>query len=96
MKRLPPNVIAYKRTPEFTERSIPQALLGSHTTKVGVWGLIVVLEGSLIYRILEPAVEEVLLTANSKGVVEPAVRHQVAPLERVRFYVEFYRGSEQS
>jgi len=91
MKALPPNVVAYKRTPEFTEHSVPNALLGSHTTKVGVWGLIVILEGSLIYRILEPQVEEVLLTPRSKGVVEPAVPHQVAPVDRVRFYVEFYR-----
>ena len=58
MKALPANVFPYKRTPEFTESTVPAGLLRSHDTKDGVWGKIVVLEGTLLYRILEPAREE--------------------------------------
>jgi tellurite resistance-related uncharacterized protein len=92
MKSLPPNVFPYKRTPDFTESTVPAGLLRSHDTKDGVWGKIVVLEGTLLYLILEPQVEEILLTANRFGVVEPTVKHEVVPSPGVRFYVEFHRS----
>jgi tellurite resistance-related uncharacterized protein len=91
MKSLPTNVFPYKRTPEFTEITVPASLLRSHDTKDGVWGKIVVLEGTLLYRILEPQIEEILLSSNRCGVVEPTVRHEVVPSAGVRFYVEFHR-----
>ncbi len=91
MKTLPTNVIAYKRTPDFTESTVPAGLLRSHNTKEGVWGKIVVVEGALLYRILEPEVEEILLSSERWGVVEPTVRHEVVPVAGVRFYVEFHR-----
>ncbi len=91
MKSLPPNVSAYRRTPEYSESTVPAGLLRRHTTKAGVWGLIQVLEGSLRYRILEPDGEEHVLTPGSPGVVEPDVPHEVEPLGAVRFLVEFHR-----
>lgn len=91
MKTLPANAVAYKRTSEFTEASVPSGLLRSHTTKEGAWAKIVVLEGALTYRILDPAVEEVVLTPERQGVVEPTIRHEVVPHPGVRFYVEFHR-----
>lgn len=91
MKTLPSDVVAYKRTPEFMATTVPAGLLRSHSTKAGTWGLIVVLEGALTYRILEPVVEEVRLGPSTCGVVEPTVRHEVVPEPGVRFYVEFYR-----
>lgn len=90
MKTLPPDVSAYKRTPEFTETTVPNGLLKDHTTKEGVWGKIVVLEGELEYVIQEPELEVVQLTPDFFGVVEPTVRHHVKPSGKVRFYVEFY------
>ena len=91
MKMLPNDVLPYKRTPEFTERTVPAALLRSHDTKNGVWGKIIVLEGTLLYRILEPEVEEIALSQGRFGVVEPTVKHEVVPSPGVRFYVEFHR-----
>ena len=35
--------------------------------------------------------EIILLNAETIGVVEPTVRHEVKPRGKVRFYVEFYR-----
>jgi len=90
MKTLPLHVVAYKRTPEFDESSVPKGLLNDHQTKAEVWGKIVVLEGCLLYRINEPW-EEISLNKDTYGIVEPEVLHQVKPLGRVRFYVEFYR-----
>lgn len=91
MKPLPDDVLAYKRTPEFTERTVPPGLLHEHRTKASVWAKIVVLEGRLQYTIHEPEHEVVILDPATFGVVEPAMRHEVKPLGTVRFYVEFHR-----
>lgn len=91
MKRLPAGMSPYKRTPDFTQDTVPAGLLHGHTTKEGVWARIIVAEGSLRYRILEPELEEILLGPSLPGIVEPSVQHEVQPLGPVRFYVEFYR-----
>ena len=92
MKTLPADVVSYRRTPEFTESSVPAALLRSHTTKPAVWAQIRVVEGELRYRIFGPSPESHVLTPNVPGVVEPEVPHEVEPVGRVRFYVEFFRA----
>jgi tellurite resistance-related uncharacterized protein len=91
VKPLPPDVNAYQRTGEFSETTVPAALLRRHTTKPAVWGCIRVLEGSLLYRILEPQLEETTLSPGIDGVVEPEIPHEVRPLGAVRFFVEFLR-----
>jgi tellurite resistance-related uncharacterized protein len=94
---LPANVRPYRRTPEFTEATVPQSLLKAHTTKEDAWALIHVLEGRLAYRIEDPRrpVSETVLTAQTPpGVIEPTIRHAVEPLGPVRFYVEFHRREE--
>jgi tellurite resistance-related uncharacterized protein len=93
VKHLPPDVVVYRRTAEFSESTLPAGLRRRHTTKPGVWGRICVLEGSLRYRILEPAQEEHVLSAGLPGIVEPEVPHEVEPVGRVRFFVEFLRAS---
>lgn len=91
MKQLPNNVSPYKRTPEFTEENVPAGLLCAHQTKESVWGKIVILEGKLQYTILEPEQEVVILDESLYGIVEPTILHEVKPLGKVRFYVEFHR-----
>lgn len=91
---LPPDAQPYSRTAEFDEATVPAGLLRSHTTKAGAWGLIHVLEGRLAYRITDPRrppAETVLTPDLPPGVVEPTILHEVEPLGRVRFYVEFHR-----
>ena len=94
MKELPATAILYKKTPEFTEETVPAGLLKAHQTKDGTWGKIKVTEGQLRYRILEPEFEEVILSCDNYGVVEPTVLHEVEPEGKVHFHVEFYRESE--
>jgi len=89
MKSLPTGARGYQQTPEFTEATVPAGLLRRHSTKPGVWGRIHLLEGALRYRILEPEFEEVELKPGLDGIVEPEVPHEVEPIGRVRFYVEF-------
>lgn len=91
MKSLPADVAPYQRTEEFTQSTVPPGLERRHNTKAGVWARICVVEGKLLYRILEPVVEERVLVSGSDGIVEPQVDHQVEIDEPVRFFVEFYR-----
>ena len=91
MKQIPSDAVAYQRTAEFTEHTVPAGLLRNHNTKTGVWGRIVISEGSLLYRIAGTDTEETVLHAGLDGVVEPGVLHEVALLGPVRFHVEFLR-----
>jgi tellurite resistance-related uncharacterized protein len=93
-ERLPAGLEAYRRTPEFSEESVPEGLLRDHSTKAGVWGLIRIVEGQLLYRVTDRrrAPTERLLDAGDRpGVVEPEILHKVEPTGRVRFFVEFFR-----
>jgi tellurite methyltransferase len=88
---IPDAFVAYKRTPELTEVTIPAGLRRNHATKAGVWGRIVVVEGRLRCRIA--GVNRVVeLSPDRAGIVEPQVVHHVEPIGRVRFFVEFYRA----
>ena len=88
----PDDLVAYKRTPEFTAETIPNGLRRDHSTKQGVWARIVVLEGRLRYRVdAWDATFE--LTSAQNGIVVPEVPHHVAPLGPVRFYVEFHHAA---
>jgi tellurite methyltransferase len=88
----PDGLVAYQRTAEFTEATMPAGLRRDHTTKAGVWAEIRVLEGRLRYRV--PSLgREFALDAATPGVVLPEVAHHVEPDGAVRFYVEFSRRS---
>lgn len=91
MQSLPSTVEYYRRTPEFTEVTVPDGLRKAHRTRAGVWGRIAVLEGRLIYRIHASPAEEFRLDRDNPGVIEPGVEHEVEPLGQVRFLIEFYR-----
>ena len=91
MKQLPESATSYKKTPEFTEDTIPAGLLKAHQTKEGTWGKINVTEGQLLYRILEPEHEEVVLSPERFGVVESTVLHEIEAMGQLRFHVEFFR-----
>lgn len=89
MQGLPDGLTPYRRTPVFGADGIPAGLLREHRTRPGVWALIHVLEGRLLYRILDPPSEREL-SPGTPGVVRPGQPHEVAPLGPVRFFVEFH------
>ena len=91
MKSLPSDVSGYSKSQTFSESSIPQSLRNSHQTKTDTWARIVLLEGKLLYRILAPKIEEIELSPEKPGIIEPTIPHEVAAIGPVRFYVEFYR-----
>ncbi|MCP9930680.1 DUF1971 domain-containing protein [Cyanobium sp. AMD-g] len=89
---LPGGLTAYKRTPTFDAETVPAGLRAQHSTKAGVWARVVVLEGSLPFRLLEPDEEMVVLTPERPGIVAPTQLHRAEPGPGVRFYVEFHRA----
>ena len=92
---LPEGLAPYRRTPDFTEATLPAALRADHDTKPGTWGLIHVAAGRLCYRVTDPRrapSERILTPGEPPGVVEPTIRHHVEPLGPVRFHVEFWRA----
>lgn len=91
---LPPEVAPYRRTPDFTEQTLPAGLRRDHSTKPGVWALIHVLEGRLRY--CAPAWNhDVVLEPGEVGIIAPQVAHFVEPAGAVRMFVEFHAGPEQ-
>lgn len=71
--------------------SVPGGLLNAHRTKVRTWGKIVALEGQLLSRILQTAIAEYVLNLEYYGVVEPELLHEVEPMGKVSFKVEFHK-----
>lgn len=86
----PENFSAYKKSPIFTESTIPKALLSSHSTKQGVWAKINILQGQLKYFMESPINKEDILDSTHLGIIVPEVIHRVEPVGSVSFYVEFY------
>ena len=79
----------YKSTPVFDETSLPAGLRRDHSTKAGVWGVIRVLEGELLF---ERAGETRTLTPSSPALILPEEKHRVEPLGPMRMRVDFYHA----
>lgn len=90
---MPESFIPYKKTPVFTENSIPAGLRKDHSTKAGVWAKIVITAGRLRYYV-EALNAEAELSPVRPGIVVPGVLHRVEPVGTVRFFVEFYRAPD--
>jgi tellurite resistance-related uncharacterized protein len=90
---LPPGLVAYRRTAEFTANTVPQALLQAHSTKQGTWGMLHVLAGKMTYRVDDPrrSWSEVVLGAGEIAIIEPTILHEVEVPGGTRFFVEFSR-----
>ena len=85
------NAVPCRSTPVFDEATLPQALRFQHSTKAGVWGVIRVIEGELLYTCLDPAGER-LLSPGVHAVVEPQQLHFVTPVGAMKMQVDFYDG----
>ena len=76
---LPAGLTPYKRTSTFDAETVPAGLRVEHSTKAGVWARVVVLQGSLPFRMLEPDEELVVLTPERPGIVAPTQLHRAGP-----------------
>ena len=92
-KTLPPGFVAYSRSPDFTPATLPARLQAAHFTKSGVWALLHVLEGKVLYQLEPPHSGEQLVSAGECVVIESGVLHRASFVEPGRLYVEFYRAA---
>ena len=79
----------YRTTPVFDEDSLPAGLRRDHRTKAGVWGVIRVLEGEVVFTRLMPR-DEQRLSPGRPGLILPEQPHFVTPAGSMRMQVEFY------
>jgi tellurite resistance-related uncharacterized protein len=86
----PDGLVAYKRTPEFTEQTIPAGLQKDHTLKIGAWGRICIVSGSLTYTVEDAMPKSFELDTETSGTIAPGVRHHLTVKGQVVFYVEFF------
>ena len=90
MKQLPDNVSSYNKSQSYTDKSTPGMMKKDHRTRAGVWAKIVVMKGSIIYRI-EDDPESYTLSPVHPGIIEPAVFHKIDPQAGTKFHLEFFR-----
>ena len=89
----PEGFAAYKRTPEFTETTVPAGLTRNHTTKRGVWARLHVVSGELDYHVEAPVDRSFRVAAGASEVIVPELPHRVGVIGAVCFYVEFWRAA---
>ena len=91
-RELPGGLVQTKQTPEFTSANFPEALGRDHSTKAGVWGVLNVTAGAVIFR--DKALREMReVKAGETQVILPESVHSAEPTYDARFYVQFFRAS---
>ncbi|WP_263322161.1 DUF1971 domain-containing protein [Endozoicomonas sp. Mp262] len=89
MTKLPSSVTPYKKTTIFTSDNIPKAFLKEHSTAPGTWGILHIIEGTLIFCDDETG-QEYPLAKDKKMVIAPTKRHHLKLSGYAEIYVEFY------
>jgi len=88
---LPPGARHYSSSPHFTEVTVPAKLLELHRTKPGVWGRLVVEQGTLGFIEPGPPERARRLRPGDSEIIVPERPHRVALEGPVCFLIEFYR-----
>lgn len=86
---LPEGLEVYKRTPVFTEESLPAGLRREHTTRAGVWARIEILDGVVDYVVSAPVSASFRLDPSRPGIVAPLLPHHLETSGPFRLRVSF-------
>jgi len=81
--------VPYRSTPVFTNGTLPDALRRAHSTKEGVWGLLKVLKGSILY-VVEETGKRQIVQAPGTVIIHPQQLHYVQPHGDMQMQVDFY------
>jgi tellurite resistance-related uncharacterized protein len=87
---LPDDLELVRVTDEFDESTVPRGLHRAHRVARGVWGVLVVRDGSLRF-VWEDGSGTRVLVAGERQVIPPETPHRVEVIGPVRFVVEFHR-----
>ncbi len=88
---LPEGLTLQRTTPTFDEQSTPPALRNAHAVAEGVWGRLVVEQGSVGFVFEDTPANVRTVAAGEHQVIPPSRRHHVVIDGPVRFAVEFHR-----
>jgi tellurite resistance-related uncharacterized protein len=89
--QLPDGLVLQRTTPTFDETSTPKGLRAAHAVADGVWGRLVVTDGSLGF-VFEDTPDDVrTVGAGEQQVIPPNRLHHVVIEGPVQFCVEFHR-----
>jgi tellurite methyltransferase len=89
---MPAGLELVRTTPEFSDTTVPAALLAAHRVAPGVWGRLRVRSGQVQFRFDAEPATIVELSAGDHVDIPPDVVHRVEPVPGARFVVEFYRA----
>ena len=89
LERLPDDAVFDRVTPDFTQVTVPPALLRAHHVAKGVWGRLVVVEGEVGF-VFEDTDDRHTLTKDDSIVIPPGRKHHVEPGSSCVFHVEFH------
>ncbi len=88
---LPRGLRLQRTTPVFDAHTTPAGLRNAHSIAAGVWGRLVVEDGSLGFAFDDTPHEIRTVTAGGHQVIPPTRPHHVVIDGPVRFAVEFHR-----
>lgn len=88
---LPADLVLQRTTADFDPSTVPSALLRAHHIAPGVWGVLEVVAGRLVFVWESRPDEPLELAAGDSVVIEPEVLHHVEPGPDARFHVSFHR-----
>lgn len=88
---LPDGLTLQRTTRTFDEHTVPAGLRAAHAVAEGVWGRLVVAQGSLGF-VFEDTPDRVrTITTGEHQVIPPSRLHHIVIDGPVRFAVEFHR-----
>ena len=88
---MPVGLELVRTTPEFTDTTVPPALLSAHHVGPAVWGRLRVRAGRVLFAFEDDPMHVVGLSAGEQVDIPPLREHHVEGLAGARFVVEFYR-----
>lgn len=88
---LPDGAEFVRITPDYDEHSVPAGLLAAHRVADGVWGRLMVRDGSIVIVFEDDPEWRYSIAAGSSQVLPPGARHHVEIVGPVQFAVEFHR-----
>ena len=88
--RIPPGLVPAGDSLNFTRETIPEALQREHTLAPSHWGVLHVLDGSILFVDLTTG-DERLVEAADSIVIHPGVPHKVVVSGPLTCRIDFFR-----
>lgn len=88
---MPTGLTLARTTPVFTADSVPDGLRRAHEVADGVWGRLVVSEGTVRFVFEDSPEAPVDVAAGGSVDIPPRRRHHVEPAPDAVFTVEFHK-----